>query len=106
MESLSRGYRASRQIEEYYLSDSNTHQKLTRPRVWPVQGGQMTSADNARKVRCEHHQRAIDRLVARYAGYSAFPALIIGGSIAKDDATSASDVDVMFVASDEEYRRR
>ena len=36
----------------------------------------------------------------------AFPALIVGGSIAKDDATAASDVDVMFIASDEEYQRR
>jgi len=66
----------------------------------------MTSADNARKVRYEHHQRAIDLLVARYSDNPAFPALIVGGSIAKDDATAASDVDVMFVASDEEYQRR
>src|SRR5262245_22579961 len=66
----------------------------------------MSNAVGPRRVRYAHHQRAIDSLVARYAHDPGFPALIIGGSIAKDEATAASDVDVMFVASEEEYRRR
>lgn len=54
----------------------------------------------------EHHRRAIQVLTDRYRDDPAFPALIIGGSIAKGKAKATSDLDVIFVASEEEYARR
>jgi hypothetical protein len=54
----------------------------------------------------KHHQKAIEKLTERYADDPAFEALIIGGSIAKGTAREDSDLDVIFIASDEEYARR
>lgn len=53
-----------------------------------------------------HHQRAIDRLVAAYADDPEFPALVIGGSVAKDCARPDSDVDFMIIATDDAFKRR
>ncbi|MEQ9264502.1 MAG: nucleotidyltransferase domain-containing protein [Balneolaceae bacterium] len=54
----------------------------------------------------EHHQRAIENLVNEYKDDSRFPALIIGGSVAKGLAREDSDIDFMIVATDEEFQRR
>ena len=54
----------------------------------------------------DHHQRAIDRLADAYRDDPEFPALIIGGSIAKGFARPDSDVDFMIVATDESFARR
>ena len=53
-----------------------------------------------------HHQRAIDRLVDAYGDDPEFPALIIGGSVAKGCARPDSDVDFMIVASEESFEAR
>ena len=53
-----------------------------------------------------HHQRAIDRLVDAYGDDPEFPALIIGGSVAKGCARPDSDVDFMIVASEESFQAR
>ncbi len=53
-----------------------------------------------------HHQRTIDRLVAQFESDPAFPALIVAGSLTKGLGREDSDVDIMLVASDEEYARR
>ena len=54
----------------------------------------------------KHHQAAIDNLVKEYHSDDRFPALIIGGSIAKGCARDDSDVDFIIVATDEEYDKR
>jgi hypothetical protein len=53
-----------------------------------------------------HHQAVIDRLVEHFAGDPVFPALIVGGSIAHGWERDDSDVDIVLVATDEEYARR
>ena len=53
-----------------------------------------------------HHERAIQRLIELLQDDSRFPALIISGSIAHKKETERSDVDVLLVASEEEYARR
>jgi hypothetical protein len=53
-----------------------------------------------------NHQRAIDRLTEHFKDDPRFLALIIGGSIAKGRAKENSDVDIMLVATDEEYALR
>lgn len=53
-----------------------------------------------------HHQRAIDKLTKEYQNDLRFPALIIGGSVAKQCARDDSDVDFMIIASDAEFRKR
>jgi predicted nucleotidyltransferase len=53
-----------------------------------------------------HHAQAIDGFVARYAAKEEFVALLLVGSLAHGFASPASDVDVMLVATDEEFRRR
>ncbi len=53
-----------------------------------------------------HHQRAIDRLIDRFADNPKFLALIIGGSLVKGYGSESSDVDFMLVATGEEYARR
>jgi predicted nucleotidyltransferase len=53
-----------------------------------------------------HHAQAIDGFVARYAAQEEFVALLLVGSLAHGFASPASDVDVMLVATDEEFRRR
>jgi predicted nucleotidyltransferase len=53
-----------------------------------------------------HHQRVIQRLVECFQPDPRFPAMIIGGSVAKGRARENSDVDIVLVAADEEYARR
>ena len=53
-----------------------------------------------------HHQKAIDALTEEYKNDERFPALIIGGSVAKQCARDDSDVDFMIIATDEEYKKR
>jgi len=53
-----------------------------------------------------HHERVIRHLVARFEGDPRYPALIIGGSIAKGRELPDSDVDILLVATDEEFARR
>jgi hypothetical protein len=54
----------------------------------------------------EHHQRVIQRLVEQFKDDLRFPALIIGGSVAKGRARKDSDIDILLVANEEEYARR
>src|SRR5438876_4707061 len=54
----------------------------------------------------EHHQRVSQRLVEQFKDDSRFPALIIGGSVAKGRARKDSDIDILLVANEEEYARR
>jgi predicted nucleotidyltransferase len=54
----------------------------------------------------DHHRRTIDKLVERFKDDPAYPALIVGGSIAKEREKEDSDVDVVLVASAEEYAQR
>ena len=54
----------------------------------------------------DHHQKAIDRLTKEYQKDPRYPALIIGGSVAKGCAKEDSDVDFMIITTDEEYKRR
>jgi predicted nucleotidyltransferase len=54
----------------------------------------------------EHHRRTIARLVDTFGDDPRFLALIIGGSVAKGRAAADSDVDILLVATDEEYARR
>ena len=54
----------------------------------------------------EHHKRAIDNLVNEYQNDERFPALIIGGSVAKGYAREDSDIDFMIIATDEEFTDR
>ena len=53
-----------------------------------------------------HHQRAIENLKDAYQHDKRFPALIIGGSVAKGCARDDSDVDFLIVATDEEFASR
>lgn len=53
-----------------------------------------------------HHKAAIDNLVKEYKNDNRFPAIIIGGSVAKGCARDDSDVDFMIVANDREYNER
>jgi len=53
-----------------------------------------------------HHERVIQRLVERFKDDPRFPALIVGGSIAKGREKADSDVDILLVATDEEFTRR
>ncbi len=53
-----------------------------------------------------HHRRAIDRLADAYRDDPCFPALIIGGSVAKGCARPDSDVDFLIVATEAEFDRR
>ena len=52
------------------------------------------------------HQRVIDRLIELFKDDPRFPAMIVGGSVAKGRALPNSDVDFLLIASDEEYTRR
>jgi predicted nucleotidyltransferase len=53
-----------------------------------------------------HHQRVVRRLVDQFQDDPRFPAMIVGGSVARGWASDDSDVDVMLVATDEEFQRR
>ncbi len=52
------------------------------------------------------HQRTVDRLIEHFQADPAFPALVVGGSIARGWEREDSDVDIILVATDEEYARR
>jgi hypothetical protein len=54
----------------------------------------------------EHHARGIQRLIDTYHDDPRFDALLIGGSIAKGRAREDSDIDVLFLANEEEFQRR
>jgi len=54
----------------------------------------------------EHHKKVIEGLVEEFGEDARFPALIVTGSVAKGRATREADVDVHFVATDEEFERR
>lgn len=54
----------------------------------------------------EQHQRTVDRLVEHFRDDPAFPGLIVGGSIARGWEKDDSDVDILLLASEEEYARR
>lgn len=54
----------------------------------------------------DHHRRVVERLIERFADDARFPALIVGGSVAKEQARDDSDVDVLLVATEEEFARR
>ncbi len=49
------------------------------------------------------HEETVRRLIARYGNDPRYPALIVGGSVAKGWASDDSDVDILLVATDEEY---
>lgn len=53
-----------------------------------------------------HHQQTIDRLTDHLKDDPVFDALIIGGSLAKGWDRPDSDVDVVLIATDDEYARR
>ena len=53
-----------------------------------------------------HHKQTIDRLVEHFKADKNYLALIIGGSIGRGLELENSDVDVILVATDEEYARR
>lgn len=53
-----------------------------------------------------HHQRVIQRIRATFEHDPRFPAIIVGGSVAKGRAAYNSDVDLLLVATDEEYAKR
>lgn len=54
----------------------------------------------------EHHQKAVERLADHFRESPQFPALIVGGSIARGVERDDSDIDVVLVATDEEYAKR
>lgn len=54
----------------------------------------------------DHHRETIQRLVAVLEDDPRYRALIVGGSIAKGRETPTSDVDILLVATDDEFRRR
>ncbi|MCE5323875.1 nucleotidyltransferase domain-containing protein [bacterium] len=54
----------------------------------------------------EHHKREIERLVDKFSPDERYRALIIGGSVAKGMAKDNSDVDILLVATDEEFEQR
>ncbi len=53
-----------------------------------------------------HHQRAVDRLIDRFKGNPNYLALLVGGSLVKGYGDQNSDVDLVLIATDEEYARR
>ncbi|MFW9874116.1 MAG: hypothetical protein ACFFG0_13500 [Candidatus Thorarchaeota archaeon] len=53
-----------------------------------------------------HHKKAIEKLVDHLKKDERFLALIIGGSVAKGMERDDSDIDVVLVATDEEFKKR
>ncbi len=53
-----------------------------------------------------HHRRAMERVVARFRDDERFLALLLGGSVVRGLAVETSDIDILLVATDEEYARR
>ncbi len=54
----------------------------------------------------EHHRQACDRLVAELRENPGFRAVILSGSVSRDWARDDSDIDLILIATDEEYARR
>lgn len=54
----------------------------------------------------EHHRRAIERVTKELEADPRFVAVLLGGSIARGTELSDSDVDLILLASEEEYARR
>ena len=54
----------------------------------------------------EHHRRTIERLHERFEGDPEVLALIVLGSVGRDEARADSDVDCCLVVSDAAYQRR
>jgi predicted nucleotidyltransferase len=54
----------------------------------------------------EQHQQVVDRLVQKFKDDPNYQALIIGGSVAKQREQDNSDVDILLVATDEDFARR
>ncbi len=54
----------------------------------------------------DHHQRSIDRLVAELEDDPRYLAVLLAGSIARGTELTDSDVDLILIASDEEFARR
>lgn len=54
----------------------------------------------------EHHKKTIENLVNRFKDDKRFLALIIRGSIARGQEKEGSDVDVILVVTDDEFKRR
>jgi hypothetical protein len=54
----------------------------------------------------EHHQRAIDTLVADLEEDPSIIGVIVAGSVGRGSARADSDVDVYLVATEDEYQRR
>lgn len=53
-----------------------------------------------------HHKKAIEKFVESIKQDKRFLALIIGGSVAKGMERDDSDIDVVLVATDEEFKKR
>lgn len=53
-----------------------------------------------------HHKRAIEALIKRLCDVPRYPALIIGGSVAKGWDREDSDLDILLVTTDDEWARR
>jgi hypothetical protein len=53
----------------------------------------------------DHHKKVIERLTTLFQDDPRYPALIVGGSLVKGWGSMNSDVDIMLVATDEEYAR-
>lgn len=54
----------------------------------------------------EHHKQTISKLTNEMKNDSRYLALIVGGSIAKGREQESSDVDVIVVVTEEEFKRR
>ena len=54
----------------------------------------------------EHHRQACDRLVAEFEGDPSFRAVILSGSVSRDWARDDSEIDLILIATDQEYARR
>ncbi|MGM7683621.1 nucleotidyltransferase domain-containing protein [Cytobacillus sp. Hm23] len=54
----------------------------------------------------EHHKKAVQVLSEQFKDDRKVRALLIGGSVAKGYASESSDVDIIIIATDEEFERR
>lgn len=53
-----------------------------------------------------HHREAVERLTVHYQDDPAVIAIILTGSVARDDAREDSDIDLVILVGDEEYKKR
>jgi len=54
----------------------------------------------------EHHKQTIDKVIDHFKDDKRFLAVIIGGSVVKHLENADSDIDIMLIATDEEYKKR